>query len=411
MSFEGPNDEKPAAEKWEDEIKLNGLDSGSAGELGGDEPVTESSSMRYTRRNPYKSRAAARIVRRRVYLSLLFAGTIIFGLLLGAGGYWALHIREKPAAEAGPQTAGLTNPAGSEAKNGLLCPLCGLPLEKLPANRPLAVMIDNLNLARPQSGLEQADLVYEAPVEGGITRLMPVFYHQKPGKIGPIRSARPYFISMAQENQAVYIHCGGSDEALQTLAGKSIASVNEISLPKYFWRSPQRPEPRNLYSSSEQLELAAKERGINLGAKTSARQFIKDDTALGGGITAETVTLSYGVQSNEVKYVYNAADKVYRRFNGGQQHVDADSGRQLTAANVVVQYVGGRVLDGEGRLQLGIIGSGKAAVYIRGQKIDATWSKSAADSRTVFKNQQGAEIAFAPGTTWIQLATPNVRVY
>ncbi|NPV90244.1 MAG: DUF3048 domain-containing protein [Firmicutes bacterium] len=411
MSFQGPNDENPRIPVEKEEKSLLGIEDAPAPEVDRETSLVDRSGISYSRTNPYQSRVEARKAKRRLRYPVVFVGVVILGLLLGAGTYWATH-RQK-AVE--PETAAVAPvPAASEAPavaSGTPCPLCGLPVEKVPEHRPIAVMIDNLNLARPHSGLDQADLVYEAPVEGGITRLMAVFYHQRPGKIGPIRSARPYFIGLSQENQAVYIHCGGSTQAMETLANRSIASVDEFGNSKYFWRSTQRSDPHNLYSSIDQLEQAAQGKGLSLSRTPSGRQFLTDAASPAGGGAVESITLNYGSSPYEARYVYNATDKLYQRYTGGQPHLDADSGKQLTAANVVIQYVSGRVLDTEGRLELGVIGSGKAAVYMRGQKIEGTWSKSGSTARTVFKDQQGTEIAFAPGTTWIQLATPNVRVY
>lgn len=339
---------------------------------------------------------------------LVLAAVAAVGILLGAGVYLAFNLRNGE-----PNEPAVTAPIDTPApppKAEVYCPLCGAAVDSLPTGRPLAVMIDNLVAARPQSGLESADLVYEAPAEGGITRLMPVFYHQKPGKIGPIRSARPYFITLAREHQAVYIHCGGSSDALTMLKNKSIASINEFGASKYFWRSPQRKEPHNLYSSSEMLEQAVNDRKMQKEVKMAARQFLQPD-AVTAGVLAESFNIDYGINSHEVRYVYDAAEKVYKRFQGGSPQKDADSGRQLAAANVIVQQVSGKVLDDEGRMQLGVTGSGKATVYTGGKKIEATWSKSSAEARTVYKDQQGAEVALAPGTTWVQLATPSVRVY
>lgn len=346
--------------------------------------------------------------RRRFLLALI--SVVALGLLLGAGGYWALNPND-PAPPEPPPASQPAVTAPPQVQSQVICPLCGASIERIPATRPLAVIIDNLSAARPPSGLEEADLVYEAPAEGGVSRLMPVFYHQKPGKIGPIRSARPYYITLAQEHQAIFVHCGGSPEALEQIKSQKIASIDEFRGARYFWRSTQRKEPHNLYSSSEMLEQAAKELKLQKEVKLPTRKFLSPDASPAGGVPAASLSLNYGGISNEVRYVYDPSQKVYLRFNGGSPHRDADSGRQLAAANVIVQHVSGRVLDAEGRLQLGVLGTGKAEIYTRGQKIEATWTKSSPTARTVFKDRQGQEVAFAAGTTWVQLVTPQVRVY
>ncbi len=136
-----------------------------------------------------------------------------------------------------------------------VCPIDGTPAtpEQI-ARRPLAVMIENSPAARPQSGLSQASVVYEAITEGGITRFLAIYLNGEPAVIGPVRSARPHFIYLAQEYDPVFVHCGESYEALQILARNSpVRNLDQIKYGKPFWRSRKRPAPHNLYTSSARL--------------------------------------------------------------------------------------------------------------------------------------------------------------
>lgn len=344
---------------------------------------------------------------------LLLVLVICLGLALGAGGYWALNIREnsKGAGEAAGEKAATSIPLLPEVPATVACPLCGEELNKLPGGRPLAVIIDNLPGARPQSGLADAEVVYECPVEGGLTRLLAVFYHQTPGKVGPIRSARPYFLTLAQELQAVLVHCGGSPESLETIEKQGLFTLDEIKNAAVFWRSAERREPNNLYSSGSELRAAVQAKGANKSVKFSSWRFASAKEKPSSGEAALQVTIKYGTAGSEVKFVYSADANKYLRYNGGQPHRDAESGEQLAAANVVVQFADGQVQDAEGRLSLGITGSGRAVVFTGGQRIEAVWSKAGAGQRTVYKTAQGGkEIVFTPGPTWVEIVTSGTRV-
>jgi len=345
-------------------------------------------------------------------LALVLVCLVGFGI--GAGGFWIYNHFAHAPAESNPAVAensAPTTPVAGTEKATVTCPLCGLPLEKLPASRPWAVMIDNAAAARPPHGLEEAEMVFECPVEGGMTRLMAVYYHQKPGRIGPVRSIRPYFLDLAQGIGAVATHCGGSPEALRRIREQRLPDIDEISNPAYFSRNPAQAEPHNLYTTGELLQKASQDRKLNKELALENWRFAQT-ADFWAAVTDEAKVLSiqYGRLAEEVKYVFDPSRAAYLRYNGGQAHLDAESGRQLAAANIVVLQMTGRVTDSAGRLQINTTGKGKALVLSQGKKIEATWSKSSAANDLLLMDITGKKVSLAPGLTWIQVVLPTNKV-
>lgn len=277
-------------------------------------------------------------------------------------------------------------------------------------DRALAVILDNTEQARPQSGLEAAELIYEVPVEGGLTRLLAMFT-QSVDIVGPIRSARPYFIDLAREYGAILAHAGGSPEAIATLAGGQTDHLDEIygsiQVQGAFWRTPDRPKPSNLYASSEALIKAAKNEKYNMGIQSRFLSLASPDQEI-NGTPVKDLTIFYPNRQAEARYVYNPDRKVYERYTAGKPHLTS-KGEQLIAANVIVQFVHYRYMDGDGRLQLLMHGEGKALVFREGKLLPALWKKMPGEF-TTFTDEKGKSLAMLPGTTWVQVVTVGTKV-
>lgn len=264
---------------------------------------------------------------------------------------------------------------------------------------PFAVMIESHPDARPLSGLSKANLVISAPVEGGIERYMAVFDASTTvDKIGPVRSARPYYIEWARSLNAVYGHVGGSPEAMNRLAGLlDFRNLDEIANGKYYWRDAKRSAPHNAYTSSELLATAARDK------KWTKQDFISwvfSDTASGtspGEI--RDIRIPYGGSYN-VRWVYDKNDDMYDRWLAGKRQLDAD-GTPVRAKNVLVAMTDGRVLDEEGRLYLRTAGEGMAWLFRNGYQDEVKWSREANEFISV-KSPDGRPVAFGRGTTWIE---------
>lgn len=272
-------------------------------------------------------------------------------------------------------------------------------------NYPVAVMIDNHSAARPQSGIQAASVVYEALVEGGITRLMAVYDQGEITQIGPVRSARPYFLQWLAEYDAAYAHAGGSPEALAGIRQDRVHDINAIgNAAKAFSRDRSRPAPHNLYTTSFAMFLATEANELKYSdADITPWTF---GTTLVAGTPAKTVTMNFSgsAKGSEVRYAYDSGRKQWLRSQAGQAHNDRLTSKHVGVTNLVIQRISNNIPVGEkGRLTMTVTGTGKAKVYQQGQVVDATWSKPDRESRTTFTLADGTPVTFLPGNTWIEV--------
>jgi hypothetical protein len=270
---------------------------------------------------------------------------------------------------------------------------------------PVAIMIDNHPDARPQLGINKANLVYEAEVEGYYTRLMAIFANnQDITAIGPVRSARPYFVDWAQELNAVYGHCGGSPEALVDIEQKNLVDFNEFYNSQYFWRSKDKTAPHNIYTSSENIEkFLAK---TNNGQTTYTSWQYKDDLPLNKASTSDSIKINYAGNDFKVSWNYDNENNNYIRYFKDSPELTADD-EKILAKNIVIQYIHSIVVDNEGRLNMDDVGSGRATICMDGLCRSGSWSKTNYSSRTIFSYDSGVEVKFNAGTTWIEVMRPQ----
>ncbi|MGW8822853.1 DUF3048 domain-containing protein [Paenibacillus lautus] len=306
-----------------------------------------------------------------------------------------------------------------ETSSPYKAPLTGLPLEASLTQRPLAVMINNAPAARPQSGLSQADMVYEVLAEGGITRLIGIFQSQSNiEKIGPIRSIRPYLINLGESYGGVLVHAGGSPEAYSIIQKQGKQDMDEIgNAGAYFWRAKDRKAPHNLYSSDEKLrEGAAK---LNYGNEVKVPQYTFYPEAIAAsadgeegtepvevvsGEAAEKVEIKFLLDSYVVDYQYDGSSNTYKRSINGSPHVDLNDNVQLEAANVIVLGADHKVLDDVGRLAVNVEAGGEAMLFQRGEVIKGQWVRAGGDAIRFVKD--GKEVPLVPGTTYFNIV-PN----
>lgn len=276
--------------------------------------------------------------------------------------------------------------------------------------KALAVVIDNTPEARPQSGLEGAELVYEIPVEGGITRFLAMIT-ETVEIVGPIRSTRPYINDLAQEFGAFLVHAGGSEEALQNLEKNKNEHLDEINGKKQvraaFWRTPDRPKPSNLYTSTEALLKAAKGEKFSFKQASNMLSLVEPGQEINGEAVKD-ITIFYPNRQAEARYIYNSTAQVFERYTAGKPHLTT-KGEQLICANLIVQYVHYRHMDGDGRLQLLMHGEGDALIFREGKVISAVWRRMPGEF-TVFTDKKGQQIGMLPGPTWVQVVTSGTMV-
>ncbi|MBU2542587.1 DUF3048 domain-containing protein [Patescibacteria group bacterium] len=275
----------------------------------------------------------------------------------------------------------------------------------------IAIMIENHTDARPQSGLVDASVVYEVPVEANYTRFLAIYPSDvEIDKIGPVRSARPYYLDWLSEyGDAMYMHVGGSPDALDLIKQYNIFDVNEMTKGWYFWRSTDRYAPHNTYTSSElwnkalgdyeDYYLTTEYEGFSFNGTTE--QHSNTSTL------ANEITVSFLPPVYEASWKFSSSTGKYTRFQMEGTHRDED-GRKIKADTIIVQHVDYQVLDSIGRIAIDTIGKGEAEVFYDGLVFKGTWKKEDRFSRTRFYSasggdEAGEEIKLKPGKIWIEV--------
>jgi hypothetical protein len=282
-------------------------------------------------------------------------------------------------------------------------------------SRPFAVMFDNHPNAYPQAGMDQAVVVFEALAEFGITRYMGIFVDQLSADldtIGPVRSARPYFVEWAKGMRAVYVHAGGSPEGL-LLAETSIELINMDALRgnagAYFRRSSARAAPHNLYTSSAELRAFADLQEVDRPDLSAFGFLFKPEAPIAERPAAQGLRYFFIYRETSVGWTYDPVGNQYYYFRGDNPHIDAITGEQLRFKNVVVMEVPEQPIPGDpkGRIEQQVLGTGTARVFLDGRMYEATWSKAAGFAPLRFLAADGSEFAFNAGPIWIA-AVPSL---
>ncbi len=288
--------------------------------------------------------------------------------------------------------------------DGVICPLGGEMIERSSLYpRPVAIMLDNHPAARPQAGLEQAEVVYEILAEGNITRYMALYMHGGDQLVGPVRSARYYYIDKSMEYNAIYLHAGGSPEAWDDVARLKIPSFNAMTMgAPLYWREKHRKEPHNIYTALDRIQASSDARGYNGKDGVQVHSFNSQDTPLEGE-QAHKITLAYP-QGYKVSYEYSEEDGIYLRYVMDKPHVDEkNADYQMQAKNIIIQRASHKTVDSEGRRNVDLVGSGKGIYITNGSYVPVTWKKADRRSPTHFYFEDGKEVKLNPGKTWIQV--------
>ena len=286
-------------------------------------------------------------------------------------------------------------------------------------SRPYAVMINNNHAAWPQCGLQDAYLVYEIVAEGGITRMMALYKDANTAKIGSIRSARHYFIDYAEENDAIFVHWGGSPQAYSRISSSKIDDIDGIALEgSTFFRDKtlNRAYEHTGFTSMEKVKAYADKQGITRDTKKDLLlNYSVDEIDLSkkdGSQKADEVVIKYS-DYHTTSYEYDKTNKVYKRSMSGKANVDLVTGKQYTVKNIITYQVGNTTLndgDNKGRQELDNIGSGTGYYISDGYAVPITWEKTSHASQTVYKYQDGTEIKVNDGNTFIQIQPKNQKL-
>lgn len=298
------------------------------------------------------------------------------------------------------------------------CPFTGLGLNgaNLAERRPLLVKIGNSPPERPQSGLLQADVVFEHLTEGAITRFSAIYYCSEAQDIGPVRSARLIDLELVPMFGAIFAHVGGSEPVRQMIALSEIAQADfdDYGRAPIFREVAGRIRPFNRFTSTRELWDLAHKKGLITDMPVPA--FVFSPTVPPGGRPVTAVTIPYRTGLSDTGFTYDTASGAYGRSIGAAPHLDATSGKQLSASNVVVLYAEHQTTNivedslGSRSIKIILTGTGKAVLFRDGQAFDLTWTRSDPHALIQFAGAGGSAPAFKPGQTWFEVVPPEMVI-
>ncbi len=271
---------------------------------------------------------------------------------------------------------------------------------------PLIVMIDNHKDARPQYGIGKADIVYEALAEGGITRFMAIFIGEDVTKVGPVRSAREYFVKLAYPYKGLYAHCGGSPYAYIAIKKLGVHDLDQLTHGKYFKRDHTKKSPHNLFTSTNLLNKAVSFYHISppiripfFGAQIMP---IKEEKNI-----VKKVYIKYN-RMYAISYLYNSEKNRYIRYTGKTIWKDALTREPISTENVIILFVPSHIRknDKEGRLKMNIEGMGRGLLFTGGGMESIKWVKHPKDP-IFLMTKSGERVKLNPGKVWIQIIPPG----
>lgn len=279
--------------------------------------------------------------------------------------------------------------------------------EEIGNRRPIAIMVNNIQVACPQSGISRYGVMYEAPVEGALTRLMPVIEdYDGLDRIGSVRSSRDYFIYYMLEFNAIYCHYGQAVYAEALLAEDFVNNLNGLEGvgATVYYRSVEKPKPHNVFASTEGILKGVEQKGYSLEYDKDYNghyNFIEEgkEVELQNGYDAKVVKPGYLI--NKPWFEYNEKDGLYYRYQYGEKHMDDLNNEQLTAKNIILQYTAWCNYDDHGYLSLNAVGGGQGVYITNGKAIDITWGKPSEYAPAQYFDKDGKEIEINRGQTWV----------
>lgn len=282
-------------------------------------------------------------------------------------------------------------------------PLTGTQVDPELAKRPVTgIIIENGLDARPQSGIADAGVIFEAIAEGGITRFLTLYQDARPTYIGPVRSLRPYYIDWAAGFEASIAHVGGSRDALAQIRSGG-RDLDQFFNASSYWREKSRPAPHDVYTNFDKLDELNQSKGYTNSTFTSWPR--KDDQKLATP-TVKTIDLAISSAAYNVHYDYDPAYNFYRRSEGGGAHLATSSasdktGVQLAPKVVIAMVMSYSIVDSSGHSGYDVIGSSTVYIFQDGFVVQGTWSKTDRSSQIEFKDSTGAPIMLNAGQVWV----------
>ncbi len=329
-----------------------------------------------------------------IAIMLLLSGT-------GFAVYWFIFRDTTP-----PAPAAVPLPEPEPTPEPILSKLSGREVaESINSRSVYSVQIENSPEARPQSGLIDADIVFEAIAEGGITRFNALYHDNIPANIGPIRSLRPYFVDFFLPFDASIVHAGGSAEAINDIRTLGLKDIDHGNSP-IFRRVTNRYAPHNLYSTGQQLLDLHAERGYS--SKFTSLKRKKPEAS--ETPTATAINLNISSRLYNVDFSYDKATNTYLRSQAGMEHVDADTKRRISPDVVVVPIIGRRAHPNRVHNIYDTVGSGKLYVFQDGQVVEGKWEKASRDAQWILTADSGEAIELNAGQAWFSIVESAERV-
>ncbi len=338
---------------------------------------------------------------------------VVITALVGVGAYFVLKPKKQPAKKKVVETTTVEvttkDPYAGKVQSYLTGEMISKKRKK---KRPVAIMINNIKDAIPQYGISKAEVMYEAPVEGGITRLMAIMDdYDNLKRIGSIRSCRIYYTRFALEWDAIYSHFGQSKYALKFLKSGKIDTVNSFTAGDSFYRTSDKPAPHNCYISGKNMNSAIKKlkrRSVHKKYNGTLKFVPFKSKANLVGKVKKAKTVSMGYSHNASYYKYDKKNKVYKRYQFGQKHIDATNKKQLTFKNIIIQAVDYKMFPDKKSLKLKLTGSGKGYYITNGKAEKITWKKDDDLGKTTFLDKNGNEILVNTGKTMINIVQKSM---
>jgi hypothetical protein len=332
----------------------------------------------------------------------LAALAVVTGLGTGALVLLIMHFSHKPVQHTTNKSVAKNAPTAKP--NTVASPLSGMQVSPDLAKRPVTgVMIENSPDARPQSGLQDAGVVYEAIAEAGITRFLALFQDTRPSYIGPVRSLRPYYIDFGWPYQASIAHVGGSPDALSQIRSGSYRDLDQFFNAGAYSRISSRAAPHNVYTDFNRLDQLNQSKGYN---SSSFTPWLRKDDKPAATPTNAHIDVHISSPLYYSHYDYDKATNTYNRSEGGKPHVQVTSssdrsGTLIHPKVVIAAQMSYSVIDGAGHSSYGATGSGPIRVFQDGGVVSGTWSKANRSDMFHFKDDNGQPVALDTGQTWV----------
>lgn len=323
---------------------------------------------------------------------------IAVGLLIAGGLTAAALLWQKP--QEMTEQAGKVETKKDMPATVYYSPLTGevIPDQASGSRTTTAIMLENSPDARPQSGLKDAEIVYEAVAEGGITRFLAIYQQKQPALIGPVRSLRMYYVDWLTPFNASVAHVGGSAAALKLVRGGGYRDIDQFFNPGTYWRASDRYAPHNVYTNFTKLNALNSAKGYTT---SSPKPFERKDDEKAAPQDGTTVNLSISGPLYNSSYVYDPATRLYARSQAGAPHLDRESGQIQARVVVALRVNMSKVFEDGYRESITTSGSGEAMIFQGGHASKVTWHKDGREGQLFFTGADGKPFKLARGTTWI----------